>query len=81
MKNFLILITVILFSVLLKAQIYVSPYGDDSNSGTIDKPFKTLSAAVTAAKEVTTIYLRGGVYSSSAKIKIPFTFFAFLSKN
>ena len=70
MKNFLILITVILFSVLLKAQIYVSPYGDDSNSGTINKPFKTLSAAVTAAKEVTTIYLRGGVYSSSAKIKI-----------
>ncbi len=70
-KSIFIIIAVTLFySALLEAQIYVSPNGNDSNPGTIDKPFKTIAAAISAAKEAETIYLRGGVYASSVKIKI-----------
>ena len=70
-KNIFIVIAVLLFSsVLLEAQIYVSTDGNDSNPGTIDKPLKTISAAVSSASAGSTIYLRGGVYSSSSKIKI-----------
>ncbi len=71
MKSFFILFTVLLLlTASLNAQIYVSPNGSDSNSGTIDKPFQTINAAISAAKTVETIFLRGGVYASSAKIKI-----------
>lgn len=69
-KKLLIILVVLSSIITIKAQIYVSPNGSDSNTGTIDNPLKTLSAAISAAKTVSTIYLRGGVYSSSAKIKI-----------
>jgi len=72
MKNFLILIVVFLFiSFSSYAQIYVSPTGNDSNTGTIDKPLKSISVALDKAYEDSTIYLRGGVYELSTTLKPP----------
>ena len=71
MKIFLILIVALLFiSFSSYAQIYVSPTGSDSNTGSIDKPYKTISKGVSAAVEGDTIYLRSGVYSSSSKLNL-----------
>jgi hypothetical protein len=38
--------------------------GNDSNTGTIDKPFKTVSKGITAAGAGGTVYLRAGTYAS-----------------
>jgi len=46
------------------AQIYVSPQGDDLNSGTIGQPYKTITKAHSVAVAGDTIYLRGGTYDS-----------------
>ena len=56
-------------SILINAQIYVSPDGNDSNPGTIDKPYKTISFAMNQAYEDTTIYLRGGLYEITSTLK------------
>ncbi len=68
---FKIICTVIFtfISIKINAQIYVSPDGDDSNPGTIDKPYKTISYAMNQAYADSTIYLRGGVYELSSTIK------------
>ncbi len=63
------MIILISSSILIKAQIYVSPDGDDTNNGTIDKPYKTISFAMNQADADTTIYLRGGIYEISSTIK------------
>ena len=50
----------------LEAQeIYVSPSGDDTNSGTMERPLKTFPRAVQAVKEAGgsgTVYFREGTY-------------------
>jgi hypothetical protein len=51
---------------------FVSPNGNDSNEGTLAKPFKTITAALNAAKGKTlptTIYLRGGTYNINQQIE------------
>lgn len=51
--------------------IYVSPNGDDSNTGTKDSPLKTLAAAQRVARinsdgsKDVTVVLRGGEYNIS----------------
>lgn len=45
---------------------FVSPTGNDGNSGTIDSSFKTIGKALTVAESGDTIYLRGGVYRELA---------------
>ncbi len=47
---------------------YVATTGNDSNDGSIDRPFKTIPRAVTAVAAGDTIYLRGGVHYYTAKI-------------
>ncbi len=42
--------------------IYVATTGDDSNSGTLEKPFKTIHKGVNTAKPGDTVYIRGGIY-------------------
>ena len=64
------LFVLVLFTTQLSAQIFVSVDGDDSNPGTIDLPLKTIPAAITLSQPGDTIYLRGGVYSLTAKISI-----------
>ncbi|HJT24317.1 MAG TPA: right-handed parallel beta-helix repeat-containing protein [bacterium] len=44
------------------ASYYVSPTGNDSNSGGLAAPFQTLGRAVTAAQPGDTVYLRQGAY-------------------
>ena len=48
------------------AVLYVSPGGRDTNPGTIDLPFYTLSKAWAAAFSGDVIYVRGGTYTYSS---------------
>ena len=41
---------------------YVAPYGDDTNPGTIDRPFKTITKAYYSSSPGNLIYFRGGKY-------------------
>jgi hypothetical protein len=47
---------------------FVAPDGSDSNSGTIESPFKTIDHAVGLVNAGDTIYLRGGVHYYTVKI-------------
>ena len=53
---------------VMAAEIYVAPWGDDNNAGTIDAPLRTIGAAKDAARAVNdkardvTVVLRGGEY-------------------
>jgi hypothetical protein len=49
---------------------YVDPNGNDSNTGDINHPFKTIPRAVTAATAGDTIYLRGVSHPYSTTISI-----------
>ncbi len=59
-----------------QSDFYVSPFGDDSNSGTLEAPFKSIQKArdavrqsITKAKGDHTVYLRGGTYWIDQTIK------------
>ena len=65
------------FTATCLAQIYVSPSGSDTNSGTKDKPIQTLQKAVVlarsairTAKSDVTVTLSGGIY----RLTQPLTF-------
>lgn len=49
---------------------YVSPDGDDSNSGSKGQPFATLETAVNEVSGGGTIYLRGGIYRRKKGVQI-----------
>lgn len=49
------------------ANYYVATNGNDSNSGTLSSPFKTLEKAVTMVSPGDYIYLRGGTYNMTVK--------------
>lgn len=49
----------------IKDAIFVAPYGNDTNSGSIDKPFKTIQAAADAVKAGGMVLVRGGEYSEN----------------
>lgn len=42
------------------SSFYVSPTGNDSNPGTLEKPWRNLSHAITVARAGDTIFMRGG---------------------
>ena len=48
--------------------VFVSPAGDDTNSGSIDSPFKTVTKAISEAGDNYTIYLREGTYKEYINI-------------
>jgi hypothetical protein len=50
--------------------IYVSPDGVDTNPGSFELPFKTIARAILVAYPGDTIFVRGGLYTLSAKIGI-----------
>ncbi|MGK3991578.1 right-handed parallel beta-helix repeat-containing protein [Sorangium sp. So ce136] len=50
------------------AEHYVAPDGSDSNRGTMDRPFATLSKANSAAAAGDTIWVRGGTYGITAQL-------------
>jgi hypothetical protein len=54
----------------LFAAKYVATNGSDTNPGTIDQPFKTITKAISVAVPGDTIYVRGGSYPLTATISI-----------
>ncbi len=67
MKNFLLLISLCLFSVITHAKTYyVSPAGSDANPGTITLPYKSISKLNSVMVAGDIAYLRGGTYRSTA---------------
>ncbi|GJM64225.1 InlB B-repeat-containing protein [Persicobacter diffluens] len=61
-KIFVALLCLIMSSARA-ADYYVSPSGNDSQSGSISNPFKTFAKAVSVIQAGDYIYLRGGTYS------------------
>ncbi|MET7932370.1 right-handed parallel beta-helix repeat-containing protein [Streptomyces sp. NPDC005322] len=49
--------------------VYVATRGDDSDSGTLDSPYRTLEKAFSVAKAGTTIEVRGGTYYPSRTLR------------
>ncbi len=68
LPSLLLILIVAMFSVLLLTPgraatiYYVAPTGSDSNPGTLDKPFATLSYAATKVSAGDSVYVRGGTY-------------------
>ena len=48
--------------------LYVSPAGNDSGPGTMDRPFKTIQHAANMAKPGTTVYIREGSYCARLRV-------------
>lgn len=76
MKKFIIFISFLIFYFLLPGKIfaldyYVSTTGNNSNPGTIDLPFLTISYAVTQLSPGDILYIRGGTYAESLIDEIP----------
>jgi len=70
-KRFFFLLTLCLVSLTTFAtNYYVATSGNDSNSGTLSSPFKTLTKAIDVASAGDYIYLRGGVYNITSTIII-----------
>ena len=66
MNKYIILLSLFIqFSIVINAQIYVAPWGDDQNPGTFEFPFRSLTKAVSVSGPDTLIYMRGGVYNDS----------------
>ena len=61
-KYFLSSVGLLLWGMQLQAQIFVTPSGDDLNSGTLEQPFATITKAHSVAQAGDTIFVRGGVY-------------------
>jgi hypothetical protein len=58
------------FFAFLHFPMYVSPAGNDLNTGTFDQPFYSLSKAVSNAVPGDTIYMRGGTFTYAATVTI-----------
>lgn len=59
-------IAAILVSIPLRAaEFYVAPTGKDTNAGTIEAPFGTITRGQEAASAGDTVWIRGGVYEFS----------------
>src|SRR5947207_4201254 len=52
------------------ATYYVSPSGNDLNSGAIDSPFSNITTAVSLVGPGDTIFVRGGTFSYSTTIRL-----------
>jgi Pel9A-like, right handed beta helix region/Secretion system C-terminal sorting domain len=55
---------------VMDAQIYVSTTGDDSNPGTFELPFMTVTKAISVISANDTIFVRGGTYALSTTINV-----------
>lgn len=69
------LVTATMQSIPIQAEYYVSPDGDDSNPGTLNEPFLTITKAQDVVRTINedmtgdiVIYLRGGDYPVSAAL-------------
>ncbi|HTY39299.1 MAG TPA: hypothetical protein VMH23_19440, partial [Bacteroidota bacterium] len=70
-RNTLVLMVMLVHLGAAQVTAYVSPSGSDSNSGTIDQPYKTVSKGLSAIGTNGTVFLRGGVYlMGSSKLSL-----------
>lgn len=69
MRRFLV-IAISALPLVYSADIYVSPSGSSTGTGSISSPLKDIQAAVSKAVAGDTIYLRGGTYSPTTNIQI-----------
>ena len=51
----------------LLSSYYVSTSGNDSNTGTLSQPFRTIQAAAERAEPGDTVYIRGGTYRETVR--------------
>ncbi|MEU9348537.1 sigma-70 family RNA polymerase sigma factor [Streptomyces sp. NPDC048278] len=58
------------YSGLTTADYYVAPGGDDTNPGTLARPFATVTRAVSKAAPGQTVAVRGGTYHPRATITL-----------
>ncbi|MER6077360.1 sigma-70 family RNA polymerase sigma factor [Streptomyces sp. NPDC001833] len=58
------------YSGVTTADYYVAPTGDDTNPGTLARPFATLTRAVAKARPGQTVALRGGTYHPATTITL-----------
>lgn len=83
MKNMKILLLLVwsvsCIQVFGQMEFYVSPFGDDSDPGTLEAPFRTVQKAQDAARQSNnkaagdiTVYLRGGTYRIDETIKFDY---------
>ena len=49
-------------------EYWVSPSGDDSNEGSIDRSWQTIGYSLSKVKHGDVIHVRGGIYSETLKI-------------
>lgn len=61
-KTLFISLLVITNSLIFSSNYYVSPNGNDANSGTIDNPYATIQKAHNVIQAGDTILVRGGTY-------------------
>lgn len=70
-KVFTFLLAFMLIINLISAkEIYVSTNGSDNNLGSFESPFETIQKAVDVATAGDIIYMRGGTYKPTKRIKI-----------
>lgn len=74
MKTIAILASMIIAGVMSMAAqspLFVSTSGSDDNDGSKDAPFATIAKAVDAVRPGGTIYVHGGTYYLTERIKVP----------
>lgn len=54
--------------VIRPGRYYVAPWGNDSNVGSFEKPFLTITKAADTATAGQEVYIRGGTYAESATL-------------
>lgn len=54
----------------IAADVYVSPTGSDTGSGTLTSPLLSIQSAVNLVTAGSTIFLRGGTYSLTSNVQI-----------
>jgi hypothetical protein len=66
----LILILIIFPTIVLSNELYVSPSGNDANSGASSAPFKTIQKAANVAIAGSTIHVAAGKYAETIVSKV-----------
>ena len=68
LKQLFLFLVLLLFSIGATAQIFVSPAGDDLNSGLVGFPKKTINAGIAVATSGQTIFIAAGTYAENVSI-------------
>ena len=67
-RSFFLLFAILPF-IAFSQNLYVAPDGNDSNSGTLEKPYQTISKAAFLLEPGDTCFIRGGTYRETIRPK------------